>query len=223
MVDFTLRPGLLCKTRALSLSRHAVLEEVPGRLTDSEDITHSRLGFRGGEGLSPRQSCSRPDYRVKLTDGVVTWMNSTDSESTEAVIHRFFERFAANDRDGFAETLADDFVFTALGHTHDAASFIDVEFAYYDAFPDFAYTLDGLRTSGPLAGFRWTITGTHTGTRGPGPLADIEPTGNSIEVTGLNVATVENGEISELWGEYDGLGLFEQLGIVTVEPIHAAE
>lgn len=154
---------------------------------------------------------------------VVRSMKSTDSEPTDAVIHRFFERFKANDCDGFAETLADDFVFTALGHTHNAETFIDVEFAYYDAFPDFSYTLDDLRTNGPLAGFRWTITGTHTGTGGPGPLADVEPTGNRIDVTGLNVATVEDGKISELWGEYDGLGLYDQLGLVTVEQIYTSE
>lgn len=144
-------------------------------------------------------------------------MNSTDSDPTAAVIHRFFDRFAANDREGFAETLADDFVFTALGHTHDAETFIDVEFAYYDAFPDLSYTLDALRTNGPLAGFRWTITGTHAGTGGPGHLANVEPTGKRIDVTGLNVATITDGKIADLWGEYDGLGMYAQLGLVTVE------
>lgn len=150
-------------------------------------------------------------------------MESADSTKTEAVIHRFIDRFNAGDREGFAATLSDEFTFTALGHTYEAEQFVDVEFSYHDGFSDLAYTLDDLSTSGFLAGFRWTLSGTHDTAGGPGPLADAEPTGKRIEVTGLNVAIVQDGRIVELWGEYDGLGMYNQLGFVTVEETYATE
>lgn len=141
-------------------------------------------------------------------------MESTPRETAEAVVRQFFEAFNADDRAGLAATLADDFLFRSGGGEHDAASFVDVEFAYLDAFPDLSYTIDDLLVVDGLVAVRWTFAGTHDGRGGPGLLGEVEPTGREVEVTGLNAARIEDGAIAELWGEWNGLGLYNQLGLV---------
>lgn len=141
-------------------------------------------------------------------------MESTRSGTAEAVVREFFEAFNDDDRAALAATLAEDFVFRSGGGAHDAASFIDVEFAYLAAFPDLAYTIDDLLVSDGLVAVRWTFAGTHEGRGGPGHLGEIEPTGKRVEVTGLNGARIEDGAIAELWGEWNGLGLYDQLGVI---------
>lgn len=159
----------------------------------------------------------RPDpvvATVIVSARVHVRMGSSPRESAEAVVRRFFEAFNAGDRASLAATLADDFVFRSGGGDHDAASFVDVEFAYLDAFPDLTYTIDDLFSSDGLVAVRWTFAGTHEGRGGPGLLGDVEPTGREVEVTGLNAVRIEDGAIAELWGEWNGLGLHSQLGLV---------
>lgn len=79
----------------------------------------------------------------------------------------------------------------------------------YAAFPDFyAVTEDMLVDAqvGQVA-VRWTATGTHRGT-----FLNIPPTGKRIAFTGIEIIRVENELIVERWGEWNGIGLLEQLG-----------
>ena len=52
-----------------------------------------------------------------------------------------------------------------------------------------------------------TLTGTQDGAMGPFP-----PTGKKVEVRFLGIMRVENGEVSEIWAEWDNLGILMQLG-----------
>lgn len=40
----------------------------------------------------------------------------------------------------------------------------------------------------------------------------IDPTGNSIEIMGINVVRVENGKIAEGWANFDIFGMLRQFG-----------
>jgi predicted ester cyclase len=42
----------------------------------------------------------------------------------------------------------------------------------------------------------------------------LPPTGKSITMTGIELFRIENGQIAELWGEANLLGLMQQLGIL---------
>lgn len=137
----------------------------------------------------------------------------------EGVVRRFVDAFNDHDREAFAATLADDFVFVSGDSRNDAATFVDIEFAYVDAFPDLAYTLEDCFAADGEVAFRWTFAGTHEGTGGPGILGDADPTGERVEVTGMNMARVENEQFTELWGEWNGLGLYSQLGLVELTAV----
>lgn len=56
---------------------------------------------------------------------------------------------------------------------------------------------------------RWSSTATHTG-----ELLGIPATGKRIKVTGINIDRFEGGKVVESWGEYDSMGLMQQLGVV---------
>ena len=75
------------------------------------------------------------------------------------------------------------------------------------AFPDLQMTLDLIVAEGDLVAARWTTSGTHTG-----PWAGVEPTGNTVTFSGVNIFRLEDGKVVELWNHRDDLGLMDQIG-----------
>jgi predicted ester cyclase len=56
---------------------------------------------------------------------------------------------------------------------------------------------------------RWTARSTHQG-----EFMVILPSGNPVEVTGITVDRIEGGKVVETWGNYDALGMMQQIGAV---------
>ena len=88
---------------------------------------------------------------------------------------------------------------------------------YQNAFPDAHFTIDDAFSAGQNTDVqnevtRWTVTGTHEG-----ELAGIPRTGRRFSVTGISIARIANGKITESWNNWDALGLMQQLGVVTAE------
>lgn len=81
--------------------------------------------------------------------------------------------------------------------------------AYRGAFPDLQVTVEDQVTEGDKVATRWRARGTHQG-----ELMGILPTGNRVEMTGINFSRVSGGKIVEEWYNYDALGLMQQLGVV---------
>jgi predicted ester cyclase len=77
------------------------------------------------------------------------------------------------------------------------------------AFPDTHFTIDAMVAEGDLVATRWTAQGTHTG-----DLMGIAPSGQRVTVTGMNINRVVNGKLSEGWGNFDQLGLLQQIGAI---------
>ncbi len=79
----------------------------------------------------------------------------------------------------------------------------------YAAFPDFTAVTEDLLLDARAgkAAVRWSAVGTHRG-----PFLGYAPSGRMIRFTGIEIIRVENGKIVERWGEWDGLGLLDQLG-----------
>lgn len=86
----------------------------------------------------------------------------------------------------------------------DLASKID---AVLTAFPDWQEEILELWEAGDRVSCRTVARGTHLG-----PLEDIAPTGNRIEILSTSVFRVEGGRIQEQWYMYDALALLQQLG-----------
>jgi steroid delta-isomerase-like uncharacterized protein len=84
---------------------------------------------------------------------------------------------------------------------------------YHDAFPDARLEIEDVVAEGDEVAVRWTGTGTHEG-----ELMGVEPTGNEVEVSGIEIDRIEDGKIAETWVVYDALGMLRQLGAVPEQP-----
>ncbi len=80
---------------------------------------------------------------------------------------------------------------------------------FFAAFPDFHTTIEDLvidRDKSSVA-IRWTANATHAGA-----YLGVPPSGKRIEFAGIEIIRVEDGRITERWGEWDGMSLLRQLG-----------
>jgi steroid delta-isomerase-like uncharacterized protein len=80
---------------------------------------------------------------------------------------------------------------------------------YRTAFPDTQFTVEDLIVEGDKAVVRWTARGTHQQ-----ELMGIPPTGKQATVTGIDIYRIKNGMTAEHWGNFDQLGLLQQLGVI---------
>jgi steroid delta-isomerase-like uncharacterized protein len=80
---------------------------------------------------------------------------------------------------------------------------------YRTAFPDLHMTIEDQIAEGDKVVNRWTSRGTHKG-----DLMGIPPTGKQVTLTGTYVARIVGGKIIEEWGNFDALGMMQQLGVV---------
>ncbi len=86
---------------------------------------------------------------------------------------------------------------------------------YRGAFPDMRMTIDDMVADGDRVVVRWTARGTNTG-----EMMEIPATGKSATVTGIIINRLAAGKIVESWGNFDALGMLQQLGVIpTPEPV----
>jgi predicted ester cyclase len=74
-------------------------------------------------------------------------------------------------------------------------------------FPDFEFTIEDLIAEGDKVVYRYTCSGTPAG-----EWLGLAPTGKRVKWTGISIAHIVDGLIAELWGDYDKLGAYQQLG-----------
>lgn len=137
-------------------------------------------------------------------------MAQAPEEENKAVIQRHTEALNNRDREAFIDCFDQD----STPHGMEFEQFVEVEFSFFDAFPDLQYPIHEVLADGDLVAFRWTFSGTHEGRGGPEPLGSVDPTHEEVEVTGINIARVEDGKIVEYTAEWDVLELLETLDIV---------
>lgn len=80
---------------------------------------------------------------------------------------------------------------------------------YRSAFPDLHFTIEDQIAEGDKVVTRTTTTGTNTQ-----PLMGMPATGKSAVVTGIQIDRIVDGKIVETWGNFDQLGLLQQLGVI---------
>jgi predicted ester cyclase len=78
--------------------------------------------------------------------------------------------------------------------------------AQFGVFPDMAVTVEDLIAEGDRVAARVTTRGTHAG-----ELIGLPPTGRRVEWSGISMTRHAGGKIVEQWGEFDALGLLQQL------------
>ena len=74
------------------------------------------------------------------------------------------------------------------------------------AFPDARHAINDLIAEGDCVVLRTTARATHQGR-----FEGTDPTGRSVEFTGLVVYRIADGRIAESWGEIDFLRLIREL------------
>jgi len=86
---------------------------------------------------------------------------------------------------------------------------------YRTAFPDLHMTIEDMTAEGDRVVVRWTVRGTQTG-----EMMGIPATGKPTTVTGMFLNRLAAGKIVEGWGNFDALGMMQQLGLLpTPEPV----
>jgi hypothetical protein len=80
---------------------------------------------------------------------------------------------------------------------------------YRTAFRIDRLTRDLEIAEGDLVCHHWTFTGTHIGDLGP-----IKPTGRQVTASGIDIFRVQGGRITDLWQQWDQMGMMQQLGAV---------
>ncbi len=80
---------------------------------------------------------------------------------------------------------------------------------YRTAFPDIHFTFEDTLTAGQKVVVRWTTRGTHKG-----KLMDILPTGKLIDIAGIGIAQIVNGQIFRSLSQVNVLSMMQQLGVV---------
>ena len=83
--------------------------------------------------------------------------------------------------------------------------------AYRTGLPDMTTSIDELIVSGEKIAISIALTGTHLG-----DLMGIPATGNQVNVRGMVISRLKDGKIIEEWEILDVLGMFQQLGVVSL-------
>ena len=87
------------------------------------------------------------------------------------------------------------------------AGFLPYHAAFLDSFADMRIAIDDLIEEDDRVAVRWHCTGTLTG----GGLG-VGPTGKPMNIAGMSILRVRDGQIVEAWNNFDVLGMHQQLG-----------
>jgi steroid delta-isomerase-like uncharacterized protein len=136
-------------------------------------------------------------------------MNS--AADIERVVRRYVERVWNNgDLTVLAETTTPTFRYFLGGQpSRDRAALAHFIAMTRAAFPDWRVEIDQVIAGSQAAAVRWHGQVTHRG-----PFRGIPATGRRITVTGINLYTIEAGQVAEEWEQTDSLGMLQQLGVL---------
>jgi steroid delta-isomerase-like uncharacterized protein len=131
-------------------------------------------------------------------------------EANKELVRRYLHAFNERDRETMADLLAEDVVehgtHERLEGFGEIEAFLD---AHFETFPDYEGETETMIAEGDTVAVRYRVRGTHTG-----EYQDVEPTGHTVEWSGMAMYRIEGDEIAEVWLEADRLGLLRQLEVV---------
>ena len=136
----------------------------------------------------------------------------TEEETNMAIVRRFYEELWNRGNYDVADEIFDEhFKGHAPGNTGARGPKGVKKFvaAWRKQVPDLRVEIDGQFAEGSKVATRFRCTGTHTR-----HLFGIRPTGNPLAMGGFAITRIENGKVVSDWGEFDIIGLLQQLGVV---------
>jgi predicted ester cyclase len=133
------------------------------------------------------------------------------AEENKALVRRFVEGFWNEGNTSTADELmapgAE--IHMPTGETLDLYGLKGLAVRFREAFPDWHSTFVELIAERDRVAERWTGRGTHLG-----ELWGIPPTGRRVEGPGSVFYRIAGGKIVEFRGQFDMMGLMQQLGAI---------
>jgi C-1 hydroxylase len=129
-------------------------------------------------------------------------------EENKALTIRLVDAWAKGDIEALKEIFSPDYVYhNETGQTASLENLIEQLKKEIEMFPDRTISNEELIAKGDRVVHRYIARGTHTGEVG-----GLAPTGNKLELGGIEILRFENGKIVESWEALNYLSLFIALG-----------
>lgn len=139
-------------------------------------------------------------------------METTTLEANKALVRAFNDACNAQDFDALDTMLTEDFVRHSTATPGVVVTSREAMKAFQQAnvvtFPDQEITIEMTVAERDLVAIYATLSGTMDG-----PMGDIPPTGGRVEAPFLGIFRIEDGQIAELWVEWDNVYFLSQLGL----------
>jgi len=122
-----------------------------------------------------------------------------------------FEQYRAGDRATIDE-LCDPGVVDhnpAPDHEPTLAGFKQKVAGFAATFPDLKFDLQDIIASGDTVATRWVVTGSLQQ-----EFMGIPASGQTIRVEGMNFYRLKAGRVTDIWTQFDGVALMQQLGAI---------
>ena len=159
---------------------------------------------RNGPGAASTASAEAPPRR-----------RITKRKVVEDCARSYFEALGARDTAAMvehwhADGVADIVPYGILRGQSEIAAFFGRLFV---ALPDLEMSVERVAATAHLAAVEWRMAGHFTGA----PFMDLEPTGKRLDIRGLDLLEIEEGEIVGNTAYYDGASFARQVGMLPSE------
>jgi predicted ester cyclase len=135
---------------------------------------------------------------------------SVPKQENRDIVRRYAQMFDTGDLNEADELFAPDFIVRHLDAPElDRGGWKEFSRPFVSGFSERRLAVEGLVTEGDQVVARMTFSGRHTG-----EFFGIAPTEREVRFTGIVWFRIAEGKIVEHWGEFDALGLMQQLGIM---------
>lgn len=134
------------------------------------------------------------------------------AEENKAILSRAYEEaFNQKNLDALDEVIASDMTDhdPAPGQAPGLEGAKQYFSSLHSAFPDLHVNVEDMIAEEDKVAARVSVSGTHQG-----ELMGIDPTGNRVTITGIDLVRVTDGKIVEHWANFDDLGMMQQLGVI---------
>jgi steroid delta-isomerase-like uncharacterized protein len=134
------------------------------------------------------------------------------AEENKAIARRGYEAINQNNLDALDEVVAPDITDhdPAPGQAPGLEGVKQWFSSMHTAFPDFRMNVEDMIAEGEKVVARVRLSGTHQG-----EFMGIDATGNRVTITGIDILRINaDGKIMERWGNFDDLGMMQQLGVM---------
>jgi steroid delta-isomerase-like uncharacterized protein len=135
------------------------------------------------------------------------------AEQNEAVVRRmvalFQEYWRTGSTEGLHELFTEDFVNHTPGMGPGLEDWLGMMPMFRTAFPDLRLHAEDIIAARDRVVLRLRNEGTHRG-----EIMGVPPGGRAISVGEIHVYRLRAGKIAERWGQWDALGLLQQIGAV---------